>query len=68
MRRKLDRLTGELAAILRGRGADEETAALAARLAVACFLAAHHAAGEEATALLPALRRTFTRLDTIGAR
>jgi AcrR family transcriptional regulator len=65
MRRKLDHLTNELTDLLTGRGADRETAALAAVLGVGCFLTAYRLAGEDATALLPALRRAFDRLHAV---
>ncbi|GAA1026318.1 TetR/AcrR family transcriptional regulator [Virgisporangium ochraceum] len=67
MRRKLDHLTDELANLLTGRGADREIAALAAGLGIGCFLTAYRLAGDDATALLPALRRAFDRLHALAS-
>jgi AcrR family transcriptional regulator len=64
--RKLDRLTGDLRDLLRERGADPETAALAARIGIACFQAAQETAGSDATVLRPALTRAFDSLDRSG--
>ncbi|GAA2986836.1 TetR/AcrR family transcriptional regulator [Streptosporangium longisporum] len=64
MHRKHDRLVGELEELLAERGAGTETAALAARLGIACFEAARRTAGGDAGALLPALRRAFDALGT----
>jgi AcrR family transcriptional regulator len=61
--RKLDRLTGDLRDLLRERGADPETAGLAARIGIACFETAREAAGSDATILLAALVRAFDSLE-----
>jgi AcrR family transcriptional regulator len=59
MRRKLDRYTEQMTELLRERDVDQETAVLAAQLAVACFLTAHTTAHGEPDKLLPALHRAF---------
>jgi AcrR family transcriptional regulator len=67
MHRKHDRLIGELEEMLKTRGADTETAALAARLGIACFEAARRAAHGDADALPSALQRAFNALSAFGS-
>lgn len=63
--RKLDRLTGDLRDLLRDRGADPETAVLAARIGIACFQAAQETADDDATILPAALARAFDAVQRV---
>ncbi|MEV6489167.1 helix-turn-helix domain-containing protein [Actinoplanes sp. NPDC051633] len=60
--RKLQRVADGVQGVLLSRGTDAEVAVLAAELAVACFRAGRRTAGEDADAVMPAMRRAVTLL------